>query len=240
MTVIVEGVSVKNPTQVWMELQNTRRNVLTKRNRWNDSGWISGDLGSGSLFTMCLANAVRYVGLGVNGRPAAFSRSTAQMTVAEELIVKAIGKLNGHPVEDIPAWNDNNQRRFSEVIAVIDQAIEWIKPHAQTYAITYATDIMTPEELAEQDKQVIAIQNQMWRERYMGSGYRQDKKGRIRDALGRFARLPAQTVAQTREVNQFKLWIDDFDRRGWDKFWDELFECDEGDEDCQKAKALIG
>jgi hypothetical protein len=235
MSVTIEGVFIENPTKVWMELQNTRRNVLNRASRWNDGGWIGGSEGGKSVFTMCLANAVRYVSLGINGRPKDFSRETHQMTVAEQLIVKAINALHGTLQPDIPAWNDSAGRRYHEVVAVIDHAIEWVKPHAQTFATVYASDIMTEEELKEQDKQVMAIENQMWREKMQSWGFRYDIRGRLRDSTGRFVKKPKDPS----EVEQFKLWIDGFEERGWDKFWDELFECDEHDEDCKKMKALV-
>lgn len=239
MSMTIEGVFVENPTQVWMELQNTRRNVLNRAGRWNDSGWIGrGDGGSKSVFTMCLANAIRYVGYGISGRPDDFSRTTDQMSVAERLVLKAINEMHGVRHDDIPSWNDSAGRRYHEVVAVIDKAIEWVKPHAQTFATVYASDIMTEEELKEQDKQVMAIENQMWREKMKSWGLRYDKKGRLRDIHGRFVKKPKEKKNPS-EVEQFKLWIDSFEERGWDKFWDELFECDEHDEDCKKMKALV-
>src|SRR4051794_20485345 len=96
MPTVIAGVRVENPTAVWMQLMNTRHNVLNQREKWNKSGWFDeGSRAGWRPFTMCLANAVRFVTRGTASEPEAFSRERRDMDEAEAILLKAIVKATG-------------------------------------------------------------------------------------------------------------------------------------------------
>src|SRR3954467_13053633 len=94
MSATIEGVHVENPTAVWMQLKNTRHNVLKDKDRWNPGGWFEQQGTSRTNpFTMCLANAVRWVARGTAKEPGAFGYETdGDLETAERIILVAIPK----------------------------------------------------------------------------------------------------------------------------------------------------
>jgi hypothetical protein len=187
VSVVIEGVKVDNPTGVWMQLMNTRRRVLDRVEKWNDKGWYSGDA---FRPTMCLANALRYVARGERGQPAAFSREQGDLEQAERVVMKAIVKVAHATYDDIPDFNDATYRQFDQIVRVLDEAIEMVAPYAKTFAISYADDVMTPEEKQEIQAAVRKAENEMWAEDRKRWGKHRDPNGIWRRADGRFASVP--------------------------------------------------
>jgi hypothetical protein len=253
MPTLIEDVQVDNPTGVWMQLMNTRRRVLDKREKWNNDGWYSA-----TVQTMCLSNALRYVAHGQEGKPTAFSRDIDNRDQAELITMLAIVKVARTPYTDIPEFNDETGRRFTEIVRVLDTAIEMVAPYAKTFATTYADDVMTAEEKKEIQAAVRKAEHEMWKEYRAKWGAKRDGKGLWRRADGKFAwapqwvrtehqplpplpPLPARTKAD-QQNDQFRAWLDDHTKRGWDTYWDELLKCDEKDpsyETCQQARKAL-
>jgi hypothetical protein len=258
MPQVIEGVRVDNPTAVWMQLTNTRRRVLDKESKWNDKGWYNGDA---SKPTMCLANALRYVARGEHGQPGSFAREQGDVEQAERIVMQAIVKVARAAYTDIPDFNDATDRQFDTIVRVLDAAIELVAPYAKTFAITYADDVMTPEEKKEIQDAVRKVENQMWEEYRSKWGARLDDNGLWRRADGKFAwapqwvrseheplePLPPLPPAEPRtkaeqQHDQFKGWLNDHKQRGWDTYWDDLLKCDKDDpsyETCQQARKAL-
>jgi hypothetical protein len=262
--VLIEGVFVENPTAVWTQLKNTRHNVLKSIERWNPGGWYEQQVDRRNPFTMCLANAVRFVAKGHVQEPTTYSYDDdASLETAEKIILVAIPKAmrssDKEHYEEIPAFNDNSNRRFTEIVMVLDTAIEMVAPYAKAEVITYADDVMTQEELDEIRRATWKAEDDMWDEYRAKWGIRFDKKGKWRTAKGKFAVAPPATrrvyeappssawiakplSEKEYEVEEFKLWLDDHEDRGWDTFWDDLLECDKDDpayENCEAAKQAL-
>jgi hypothetical protein len=54
--------------------------------------------------------------------------------------------------------------------------------------------------------------------------------------------LPKPKTQADQQQEQFRVWLDLHERRGWDTFWDELLDCDQSDPDfeaCQSAKRAL-
>jgi len=259
MPTVIEGVRVANPTAVWMQLMNTRHNVLNQAEKWNNGGWFDQGRGAGGWrpFTMCLANAVRFVTRGTASEPQVYSRERLEMDEAEAILLKAIVKAAG-PVGDIPDYNDAARRRYEEIVAVLDTAIKLVEPFARKIAMVYADDVMTPEEKLEIDRAVIRAENEIWQEQRVKWGIRLAIDGTWRRSDGKFAAvpdwvrndagaveplepLPAVRVKGFGHV-KFGQWIKSHEERGWDPFWDELLTCDEQDphyDSCVAAKKAL-
>jgi hypothetical protein len=270
MTAVIEGLEVENPTAVWMQLMNTRHNVLSAKSAWNPGGWFEQHDARRKVFTMCLANAIRFVSQGYKGEPATYSYTEgsgqitdADLEMAEALVLRAIPKLPGSPQHSaIPQFNDAGGRKHAEILAVLDIAIEMVKPYARTTAMIYADDVMTPDEKAEIDKAVRKAEAEIWEERKKKYRIHQ-VNGKWRSGDGKFAVVPAWVRYETTHVTttmvpsawlpkprtqadqqqeQFRVWLDLHERRGWDTFWDELLDCDQSDPDfeaCQSAKRAL-
>lgn len=248
MSAVVEGVHVKHPTAVWMQLKNTRQNVLKHQEKWNPGGWYERTQSTKNPYTMCLANAVRFVVHGTTVGPREYSRDTQDMDVAERLVVIAINTTNVRKglthYTDIPNFNDEDGRRWQEVVMVLDRAIEMIAPYAQAEATVFADEVMTPEEMTEIKKATWKVEDAMWGEYARKWDVHVDERGVWRDRFGSFARKPPRrlsklerdAIAEEAQTTEFKTWLDDHEARGWDTFWDELLDCGE-DKDCQ-AKVL--
>jgi hypothetical protein len=248
MSAVVEGVHVENPTAVWMQLKNTRQNVLKHQNKWNPGGWYERTGREKNPYTMCLANALRFVVKGTTGAPREYSRETVDMDVAERLVLKAINssRVNGERYYDIPNFNDEDGRRWQEVVAVIEKAIEWIAPHAKAEATVFADEVMSPEEMKEIRTATRKAEDAMWGEYARKWDVHVDERGVWRDRFGSFARKPPrhlsklerEAIAEDAQTSEFKAWLNDHEARGWDTFWDELLDCGD-DKDCQgKVLAL--
>jgi hypothetical protein len=257
---VIEGVGVENPTAVWMQLMNTRHNVLNRAEKWNPSNWTDHD-GKGKVTTMCLANAVRYVTRGTADEPTTYTRQTRHMDQAEAIVLQAILKMadktgEDEGITDIPDYNDAEGRRYAEIVAVLDQAIEMVAPYARKTALIFADDVMTPEEKQEIDKAVRKAENDMWQEYRAEWGIRlYGDTWRRKD--GRFAAVPDWVRSTTapeplpplvvrdkaaQQHSTFAEWVAGHQKRGWDPFWDELLDCDEQDphyESCQAARKAL-
>jgi len=249
MSAVVEGVHVENPTAVWMQLKNTRQNVLKHKDNWNPGGWYEKAGREKNPYTMCLANALRFVVHGRTAAPQEYSRDNVDtMEAAERLVLKAINAaaIGQRHYSDIPNFNDEDGRRWQEVVAVIDAAIEMLAPYAKAEATVFADEVMTPDEMTEIKKATWKAEDAMWAEYSTKWGVHQDAKGAWRDRFGSFARRPPkrlsklerETIAEDAKTSEFKTWLDDHEARGWDTFWDELLDCGD-DKDCQgKVLAL--
>jgi hypothetical protein len=257
----IEGVYVNNPTAVWMQLKNTRHNVLKDKDKWNPGGWFDQHDDRKNPYTMCLANAVRFVAKGSVKEPDAFSyEDEGTLETAEHIILKAIPKVMSRAedaVKDIPSFNDAENRRFEEIVMVLDTAIEMVAPFAKADVVTFADDVMTEEELEEIRRATWKAEDDMWDEYRAKFGVKFDKKGMWRTAKGKFATAPPATrrtyaapvpsawlpkPKTDAKVNEFKFWLDDHEKRGWDTFWDDLLDCNEQDpeyEACQAARKAL-
>jgi hypothetical protein len=240
MSVTVLGLEIENPTAVWMQLTNTRRQVLHDRKFWNSGGWYGVGTGGkvSQVPTMCLANALRHVAFGRKGVGA--SHSDREIDTAEQLV---IGVINAHfahlqgTVAEIPSFNDHPGRRHEQITKVLDKAIELIEPHARTWALAIADDVMTDEERQEIAVLTRRAEDDLWAEWYRDRPHR-DKKGRWR-LKGKFAKAPAwKTKAKPKttqaDVKRFERDLKDLDKRGWDTFWQELTACPDDDKECQE------
>jgi hypothetical protein len=243
VSVLIEGVEVENPTAVWMQLTNTRRQVLQDKKFWNDSGWYRGkgefvdDKGKFTQVpTMCLANAIRFVTFGRKGQNKAMNG--AAMDVAETLVLATINRHFKHlqgEVSEIPSFNDQQGRRYEEIAAVLDKAIELVEPFARTWAFTIAEEVMTRQEREEIDDAIRKQEDLLWSEWRKGSA-RKDKQGRWRKN-GKFVKAPKwekKMLATPKDVTRFKGDLKDLDQRGWDTFWTELTACPDDDLECQE------
>jgi hypothetical protein len=266
MSDVIEGIYVENPTGVWMQLMNARRNVLNSRTRWNPGGWYEMSDSQAGAFTMCLANAVRFVANGHMNQPdehAYTGGADDDMEVAERIVLIAIHRAAGRYFDAIPSFNDESERRYHEIVKVLDTAIEIVEPFARTEAITFADDVMTDEERKQVRAAVRKAEDEMWAEQVEKFKLRKDPKGIWRTAKGHFAKVPlwvrygldrdpapitvkAEAIklqpAARAEALEFKGWLDSHEKRGWDTFWDELLQCDKDDpgyEDCQAAKQAL-
>jgi hypothetical protein len=207
---------------------------------------------------MCLANAVRFVARGSASEPDAYSYNHEKdLETAEHIILVAITKVAGRTYSDIPHFNDESARRYHEIVVVLDTAIEMVEPYAKAEAVTYADDVMTPEELEEIRVATRKAENEMWMENREKWGIRRDKKGVWRTRKGKYASVPswvrweqkpatpwvAKPLSQKEhKVGQFKSWLDGHEKRGWDTFWDDLLDCDKKDpeyEACQAARKAL-
>ena len=227
------GVEVENPTIVWTELMNTRRRVLNRRTAWNPGGWYDDSNG----FSMCLANALRFVVHGSVNNPTVFSRDVLDMDVAEKLVL-AVANEGGSTYSDIPEFNDTEGRTFEEVKATLDRAIELLRPYVTSGPVVIAEAIMSDAENAEMRKEIRRVEDEMWDEWVRSWGLTTSSDGRVRDKDGRFAALPKRGVRRqwAKVTRQFNGWLEDHEARGWSTFWDELEECDENDKKCQERK----
>jgi hypothetical protein len=267
MSVLIEDIDVENPTGVWMQLMNARRNVLNSRTRWNPGGWFEMTSHQAGAFTMCLANAVRFVANGNMSQPdehAYRSGGDEEMEVAERIVMVAIQQAaTAGYFGSIPEYNDTGQRRYHEIIKVLDTAIEIVEPFARSEAIIFADDVMTDEERKEVARAVRKAEDEMWAEQVAKFKLRKDTKGMWRTAKGHFAKVPlwvrygldrdpapikvkAEAIklqpAAKAEAIEFKGWLDNHEKRGWESFWDELLQCDKDDpgyKECQAAKEAL-
>jgi hypothetical protein len=265
MSTMIEGIEVENPTGVWMQLMNARRNVLNSKTRWNSGGWFAMNSTQAGVFTMCLANAVRFVANGNMSQPEdhAYASSEEDMEVAERIVMVAIVQASsGGYFSSIPMYNDASQRRYHEIIKVLDTAIKIVEPFARTEAITFADDVMTSDERKEVARAVRKAEDDMWAEQVAKFKLREDDKGVWRTAKGHFAKVPLwvrygldrdpvqvpkaeaiklKPVAKP-QAAEFKGWLKSHEQRGWDTFWDELLKCDKDDpgyQECQAAKQAL-
>lgn len=249
MSVQVQGVVVENPTQVWMQLVNTRRTVLNKAKFWNHGSWFGARSDRGPdgeyevINTMCLANAIRFVAHGRKGEEQELSQVDQHSRVAEQLTLAAINHASeGASYDSIPEFNDVTRRRYTEILQVLDVAIEWIKPHARTYALSIAEDVMTRQERAEIDEKVRHAENDMHREWVKKNRAVLGADGRYRNGYGRFMRTPTwmknRTPKPAQEIQQFERELKDLEKRGWEPFWAELAECSDGDKECEERVKL--
>jgi hypothetical protein len=252
----IEGIRVDNPTAVWTQLKNTRHNVLKDKEKWNPGGWYEQSGDRRNPFTMCLANAVRWVARGTVKEPTTFNYKTdGDLETAEKIILVAIPKaMRGSEYEEIPAFNDHSARKFEQIVRVLDQAIEMVAPYAKADVTTFADDVMTKEELAEIREATWKAEEAMWDEYRAKWGVR-FTEGKWRTAKGKFAKLPprkpvmplsawvAKPLSQKeQQIGEFRLWLDDHEKRGWDTFWDDLLDCDKQDpeyEACQAARKAL-
>jgi hypothetical protein len=252
----IEGIRVDNPTAVWTQLKNTRHNVLKDKEKWNPGGWYEQSGDRRNPFTMCLANAVRWVARGTVKEPTTFNYKTdGDLETAEKIILVAIPKaMRGSEYEEIPAFNDHSARKFEQIVRVLDQAIEMVAPYAKADVTTFADDVMTKEELAEIREATWKAEEAMWAEYRVKWGVR-FTDGKWRTAKGKFAKLPprkpvmpvsawvAKPLSQKeQQIGEFRLWLDDHEKRGWDTFWDDLLDCDKQDpeyEACQAARKAL-
>ena len=153
------------------------------------------------------------------------------------------GKLGGSHIdnvyEDIPNFNDETGMTFTKVAKILDLALEVLKPHAAMVFI--ADEEMTDAEKKAQNKALWKIEDQMWDEYTAKYSVHQDKKGTWRTKNGKFAKVPDWMRYRTRpkgkdqetlEQREFRWWLDDHEKRGWDTFWDELAACKD-DEKCK-------
>jgi hypothetical protein len=235
---VIHGVMVKEPTKTWMQLMNTRHKVLAKKQNWHRSGWFEGE-------TQCLANAIRFVIHKDITRPETMADARSD-SEAERLVLKAISETY-EQVPEIPAFNDASGRSHEEILKVLDVAIEWVKPHAQTFAVTYADEVMTKEEKREIAEAAWEAQDAIWMENASKRGWHWSPQG-FRDKKGRFAPEPSKRIRERYEpvaewtseaMQQFRVWLDGHEKRGWGTFWDELADCN-GDKDCEeKIRSLI-
>jgi hypothetical protein len=251
MSVMIGTVRVENPTATWTQLMNVRHNVLGRKERWNSGAWYEENeekpRGGGVRpreFTMCLANAIRFVTKASKNMPKELSAVAADSD-AEQLVLLAIGQVHGVYAGEIPPYNDNANRRYEDILKVLDHAIEQVAPYARTYAITIAQEVMTPQEKAEVQDAVHKAEDEIWAEYRTRWGVHQDAKGRWRTRKGAFAKSPrraksgtpvtttADVVEQSPAMKEFRGWLDDHQKRGWGTFWDELEAC-KGDEECEK------
>jgi hypothetical protein len=259
----IEGVHMENPTAVWMQLKNTRHNVLKDKDKWNPGGWYEQHSSRQNPFTMCLANAVRFVARGSVHEPGTYSYDNGDNVLedAERVILRAIpAVMRSDEYEEIPAFNDASDRKFGQIVKVLDKAIEMVAPYAKDDVITFADDVMTKEELAEIRKATWEAEEAMWDEYRVKWGVKFDKKGKWRTAKGKFAKVPPATrrvatptmsvfslavsepLSEKEHIDEFKLWLDDHEERGWDTFWDDLLDCDKKDpeyEACQAARKAL-
>jgi len=196
----VEGVPIKDPTAVWMQLLTTRRKVLDRRDRWNSGSWI--EKVGGADVSMCLSNALRFVAYGKKTEPKEFAEHG--VPDSERLVMKAISKRYPEcDFDNIPAFNDYEGRTYGQVLEVIEDAIAMVAPFAREMVV--ADEVMTDEERAEIREQVFDAEAEMF------------KQWRL----------------------EFKTWLDSHERRGWSTFWEELYECEDGDEDCKQRLAVL-
>lgn len=248
---IIEGVVVENPTAIWMQLKNTRQRVLTRQDKWHPGGWFE-DRGHHSPYTMCLANAVRFVVHGQASKPEQFSRDREEMDVAEALVLQAInlgnqfGDNDDQTYPDIPEFNDQGGRRWREIVQVLDRAIAMVGPYAKAEATVFADEVMTPAELKEIREATWKAEDAMWMEYSVEWGLRQDERGVWRNRKGRYAPKPSprvskrlsklerEEIALDAKTEEFRNWLDDHQERGWDTFWDELLDCGD-DQKCKDA-----
>jgi len=241
----VYGVQVSNPTGVWHEIMNARANLMDGK-RWLSGGWahIEGSFRKEG-YSMCLANVLRYVVSGRKDEPQEHVRNgLSDMYVAEKVVFAAVRRRwPGRDYDDIPGFNDSDSVGWPEIEEVMLMAANELKPHAFKHTVTMARDVMTPAEREEMD--ALGLQSMSW------SWWSGKKKGRnrARDARGRFTRKEPTTMGNIRSVpalagvqrteGEFKEWLDSFDTRGWDLFWDELLDCTTPE--CERArKELMG
>lgn len=163
----IAGVEVKNPTAVWTQLVNTRRNVLNKSGKWLSGGWFVGPPGR-TEYTMCLANAIRFVTQGNRNQPQGLpgDENEPQMDVAEMVVLAVVNQEfpDAYGFNDIPSFNDMEGRHFEHIEKVLDKAIEMLEPHAKVATITFAHDVMTKEERDEIDQATWEAEKQIWEE----------------------------------------------------------------------------
>jgi hypothetical protein len=278
VSVTIEGVPVENPTAVWMQLMNTRRNVIGTKDRWNSGGWFDNHTSRDrkNPFSMCLANAIRYVSKGDKWTPGTYAYhggdgrlGDSELVTAEMIVLLAIPKaVQGAAYQSIPEFNDAETRRYHEIVAVLDTAIAMVAPHAKATAIVMADDVMTDEERKEIDRATRKVEQEMWEEERLRWGIHQDAAGVWRTFTGAFAKVPSWVKAEETEAEtetdkapavpweapeplksptrspgfEWRGWVSDHKKRGWDTFWDELLQCDKDDptfDACQRAKKAL-
>jgi hypothetical protein len=238
MSVVIHGVTVHEPTKTWMQLMNTRHKVLDKKTNWHRSGWFEGQ-------TQCLANAIRFVIHQPVEMPKSMADAGAE-SEAERLVLRAIQETYEEDMPEIPVFNDASGRDFKDIQKVLDIAIEWVKPHAQTFAVTYANEVMNEEEKKEIADAVFDAEDKIWAENAAKRGWHWTPYG-FRDKKGRFSPEPSRRMKERYEpaaewsseaMISFRAWLDGHEERGWGTFWDELSDCN-GDKDCEeRIKAL--
>lgn len=212
----IEGVQVENPAAVWHQLKEARA-TLTK-GRWLKGSWFEPTRDAEG---MCLANALRFAMHGRKNNPRTFAKD-ATVGVTEQLLLQVI--RNSEPkwanLDEIPTWNDAEERGLSDVVKVLDATIALVQPFAYEFTTTYAPDVMTKGERREMDQASWEAQTAIWREAGMWG--------------------PEPQISGQGIVARFKNWLTDHEARGWSTFWDELAECDPDDQDCQeRMKQLV-
>ena len=136
---------------VWHTLK-TIKSELTP-DRWIKT-WFGGDGGQG--WTMCLANMARYVETGDKNEPRPFSSTPAGK--AESLLHRLVLQKG---YSDIPTFNDTGS--YERVVALLDEAIDLVKPDTP---VTFATDAMTEEEREEIEEASKEATAQIFREKF--------------------------------------------------------------------------
>jgi hypothetical protein len=168
--------------------------------------WLSGGWNSGN--SQCLANMLRYVSrAGAEDTPDDYGHTLAQ-SEAERLVTKLVSHKGW---ESIPGFNDSKSpgpEGFKAISEVLDEAAALVKPYAFTHSVTIASEIMTKQEKDEMNRAV-------WSE-----------------FLRKDARKLKDKVSE--KVQDFVDWLDSYEDRGWDTFWDELAECDTPE--CEEMK----
>lgn len=227
MTAVVYGVEIDNPAGVWTELKNAQMRL--KEKGWVKT-WYDGNSG------MCLANALRFVVHGNKNAPMSFPESP--ILVAEELTYAVIEQhapefakreefrlavaRGRNPYTSIPAFNDEGDRVLEDVLRVLDMALAAVKPLAFQHSVTMATEVMTPE---EQEEIRLAV--------------REDFKSRFSSSWKRWLKSDKSNKSANPVVQEFTGWLDSFEERGWDTFWDELADCETPE--CEEMrKELLG
>ena len=166
MPVSIYGVRIADPTAAWMELK-TVREVLRSRRAWNKGGWF--DM---RFETMCLANAVRYVHKGYRSNRGDFSNALRPVT---ESLLLAVVQRRHSIYASIPAYNDDHTRLHSEILEVIDEAIELLEPHARTEAYVIASEVLTKkeqQEMAEEQQERQKDRFQEWLQSHERRGWK--------------------------------------------------------------------
>lgn len=239
--VVIEGVQITNPTQVWHELKNSRLHFGKDGETWLSGGWYEANMEAGG--TMCLGNMLKFVTHGRKKKPE--NMSTAAMDQAEHLVAVLIAKNEiraqaareaveeskiatrlkmaeeGADTDTIVGFNDSKEQStkgFKAISDVLEQAAELVKPYAFTHSVTIAAEVMSLDEKRQ-------IQDDVY----------EDSFGTTMTEW--FS--PKNTQAREKMEGEFKNWLDGFEERGWGTFWSELADCDTPE--CEKArKELLG
>lgn len=239
----VEGVRIDNPVAVWHEIKNAREVLGDEGKGWNSSGWYN--LRDN---TMCLANVLRFVGLGERENPRSYGNmgTVSEKLDAENLVRHLVAKKYGR--SSIPHFNDSRvltnfdrgpekafKKGFKQVAEILDEAAKIVKPHAFAHTVTVANEVMSVKERKKIEKAVAkdrVEQAAKWWKKFDPRKNKEDQE----EIKRRVAQLEKESNDPL--VVEFRQWLDSFDERGWDSFFDELADCN--DEDCKQIRLLVG